>query len=149
MKGVGSLWLRHDRGSRQEQKLVGMLSQQSRPEVKVHRNCSVMTGRQRQELVRILNQQGLERASMRNEVEGHTFPEALVDGCSLFHLLCLSVVLLPPPFIILQNHLAQLRVASAVHPPPCGVLSSAGEEIRWPGFTACLYTFLSLPIHGQ
>lgn len=77
---VGSLWLRHDRGSRQEQKLVGMLSQQSRPEMKVHRNCSVMTGRQRQELVRILNQQGLERASMRNEVEGHTFPEALVEA---------------------------------------------------------------------
>lgn len=67
-------------GSRQEQKLVGMLSQQSRQEMKIHRNCSVMTGRQGQELVRILNQQGLERASIQNEVEGPTFPEALVEA---------------------------------------------------------------------
>ena len=83
-------------GSRQEQKLVGMLSQQSRQERKVHRNCSGKTGRQRQELVRILNQRGLERASMWNEVEGHTFPEALVEAVPS-STCCVLVVLPPPP----------------------------------------------------
>lgn len=54
--------------------------------------------------------------------------------------------LTPTPFIILQNHLAPTRGICCT--TSMGVLSSAGEEIRWPGFTACLYTFLSLSIHG-
>ena len=82
-------------GSRQEQKRVGMLSQQYRQEMKVHRNCSGKTGRQRQELVRILNQRGLERASMWDEVEGHTFPEALVEAVPS-STCCVSVVLPHP-----------------------------------------------------